>query len=212
MEVIKINPKRIDKRKVNYIVKFLQESKVVILPTDTSYGLAVNALDNKAVKRAYQVKNRARNKPLSIIVKDINQAGKYSIIDKRTIILFDKFLPGRLTIVVKKNHNLSSKVTGGKKRVGLRIPDCKIIQAITDKVNFPITATSANISGEKEPYSVSEVLRQYKGKKYQPDLIIDAGKLVRNKPSTVVYMDNDRIKLIRSGPIKFKDVVNSLKK
>jgi len=211
MEVIKINFKKIEDEKIKYIIKRLKEGKIVILPTDTSYGMVVSALDNKAINEVYKVKKRIETKPLSIIVKNIAQARKYSIINKRTIKLFNKYLPGKLTIIVKKKDYLSENLTGGSQLIGLRIPDCRIIEKVIKKVNFPITATSANISGEKEPYSVKEILKQYKNKEKQPDLIVDSGTLTKNKPSTIVDLSEEKIKLIRKGPINFKDVIKTLK-
>jgi L-threonylcarbamoyladenylate synthase len=212
MEVIKINSKRIKKKKINYIVSYLKKGKLVVLPTDTSYGMAVNALDNKAINEVYKVKRRIKTSPLSVIVKNITQAKKYSIIDNRTKLLFNKYLPGKLTIIVKKKDILPKNLIGSSKTVGLRIPDCKIIERVMEMINFPITATSANISGEKEPYSVKEILKQYKNKEKQPDLIVDSGNLTKNKPSTIVDLSEEKIKLIRKGPINFKDVENTIKK
>ncbi|NQU99376.1 MAG: threonylcarbamoyl-AMP synthase [Parcubacteria group bacterium] len=211
MEIIKVDSKRIEEEKIKYITKYLREGKTVILPTDTSYGMAVNALDDEAIDRLYKIKKRIKSKPLSIIVKNIDQARKYSAIDERTIKLFNKYLPGKLTIIVKKKDILPKNLTGGSKLVGLRIPDCEIIRKVMDEVDFPITATSANISGDIEPYSVEEILKQYKNKENQPDLIVDNGNLSKNKPSAIVDLSEEKIKLIRKGPINFKDVVNTLK-
>lgn len=211
MEIIKLNPKRIERKKINFIVKSLKKGKVVVLPTDTSYGMAVNALNSRAINKIYKIKKRAKSKPLSIIVKNITQARKYSIIDKRTKMLFNKFFPGKLTIIVKKKNILPKNLTRGSNLMGLRIPDCKIIKKVMEKVIFPITATSANIAGDVEPYSVDEILKQYKNRKNQPDLIVNSGSLHKNKPSTIVDLSEEKIKLIRSGPIKFSDVINSLK-
>lgn len=211
MEIIKISPKRVERKKIDHIVKHLKKGGVVVLPTDTSYGLAVSALNPRAINRAYKVKKRTRNKPLSVIVRDIDQAKRYGVIDRRTRLLFNKFLPGKLTIIVKRKGKLPKNLTGGRDLVGLRIPDCRIIEKIMEKVNFPITATSANVAGDIEPYSVGEILKQYKNRKQKPDLIVDVGGLRKNKPSTIIDVSKEKIKLIRKGPIKFKDVVNTLK-
>lgn len=211
MEIIKIDSERINKKKINYIADCLKMGKVVVLPTDTSYGLAANALDLKAINRIYSTKDRDKKKPLSIIVKNVIQAGKYSFIDNRTKLLFIKYLPGKLTIIVKKKNSLPSILTGGNHSIGLRIPDCRIIEKVMGKIDFPITATSANISGEIESYSIKEILKQFKNKTIQPDLIVDAGVLKKNKPSTIIDLSEKKIKLIRKGPIKFNDVVKYLK-
>ncbi len=211
MEVIKIDPERIDKKKINYIVDYLKRGKVVVLPTDTSYGMAVNALDSKAINKIYRIKDRDKKKPLSIIVKNIAQAKKYSVIDKRTKKLFNKFLPGRLTIIAQKKEKLPTILLAGGNSVGLRMPKSKIIEKVMEKIDFPISATSANISGEKDSYSAEAIFRQYKKKKNKPDLVVDIGILSKNRSSTIIDLSDKKIKLIRSGPIKYKDVVNYLK-
>ena len=90
MKIIKINPKNPEERKIDYIVKFLKENKAVVLPTDTSYALSVNALNKGAVERVYKIKKRPKRSPLSIIVRNIKMAGKYAKIDYRTKKLFNK--------------------------------------------------------------------------------------------------------------------------
>jgi L-threonylcarbamoyladenylate synthase len=172
--------------------------------------LAVNALNPKTVERVYKIKKRSKMVPLSIMVRDISMASKYALLDLRTKKLFKKFLPGPLTLVVRKKK-LPKNLTAGKKSVGLRIPDCKVTKMVMRKINFPITATSANISGEKEPYSVKEILRQYKRKKFTPDLIVDAGRLPQQKPSTIIDLTSRKIKLIRKGPIRFEKIIKNLK-
>lgn len=211
MEVIKIDIERIQDEKVEYVANVLKRGRVVVLPTDTSYGMAVNAINAEAVDNVYRVKNRAKNKPISIIVKNLKQAREYSVVDNRTNKLINRYLPGKLTVIVEKKDNLPENLTGGYSYVGLRIPDCEIIRRLMEKIDFPITATSANISGGKEPYSVKEILKQYQARERKPDLVVDVGILEKNKPSTIVDLSEEKIKLIRSGPINFKDVVNTLK-
>lgn len=208
MEIIKINPKNPEVKKINLVIKALRENKAVVLPTDTSYGLAVNALRPNAVSRVFKIKKRSKKEPLSIMVRDIYMASKFAWLDLRTKKLFNQFLPGPLTLVVKKKK-LPKNLTAGKGSVGLRIPDHKIISKVIAKINFPITATSANVSGKKEPYTVEEILRQYKNKKSSPDIIVNAGKLARRRPSTIIDLTGEKIKLIRRGPIKFKDIIKS---
>lgn len=211
MEIIKLNPKRIERKKINYIAKSLKKGEVVILPTDTCYGLSVNALNFKAIEKVFRIKGRLEKNPLSIIIKNVSQAREYSITDKRTKILFSKFLPGPLTIIVQKKKNLPNILTSGKNSVGLRIPDNLVIKKIMKEIDFPITATSANISGLADPYSIEEILKQYKKNKILPDLIVDAGRLKKVKPSTIIDLTEDKIRLIRQGPIKYKDVVNIIR-
>jgi L-threonylcarbamoyladenylate synthase len=211
LKIIKINYKNPEVKKINLIVKALESGQAVVLPTDTSYGLAVNALKSNVVGQVFKIKGRSKKEPLSIMVRDIGMASRIAQIDFRTKKLFNKFLPGPLTLIVKKKK-LPKNLTAGKGSVGLRIPDHEVIKEVMTKINFPITATSANVSGKKEPYTVKEILRQYKNKKLAPDLIVDAGKLPRCLPSTIVDLTEEKIKLIRKGPMKFGNIIKSLKK
>jgi L-threonylcarbamoyladenylate synthase len=211
MEIIKINPNRIEKKKIDYVVKSLKKGKVVVLPTDTSYGLAAKALDKNAVERLYGIKKRPKKSPLTIFVRNFSQISKFAEISERTKKLFNKFLPGPLSLIVPKKNNLFPKLIISKNDIGFRIPDNKIIIKILKKIDFPITATSANVSGDKEPYSIEEILKQYKNKTLKPDLVIDVGRLKKTKPSTIVDLSGDKMKLIRKGPIEYKDIINTLK-
>lgn len=208
MRVIKINLKKPEKEKIQQIVKALKQGKTVVIPTDTAYGLAACALDTKAVRKVFAIKKRPLNNPISVIVRDLNMAKKIAYFDNRAKRIFKKFLPGPITLVVPKKKIVPDILTSGQPKVGIRISFDKVTRAIMKKINFPITATSANISRRKVPYSKEEVLYQYKGKRKKPDLIVDAGKLPKIKPSTVVDLTSKKPKILRKGPtiinLKFK--------
>lgn len=201
MRVVKIDIEHPEKEKIQKIVEVLKKSKTVVIPTDTAYGLAANALDKKAIKKVFAIKKRLLKKPLSVLVSDLKMAEKIAYLDRRAKKIFKQFLPGPLTMVVKKKKILPDVLTSGQPNIGIRVSGDKVAKAVMKRVNFPITATSANLSGKKVPYSVEEVLKQYKNQRLKPDLIVDVGKLPRVKPSTVIDLSREKIQILRKGPI-----------
>jgi len=204
MKLIKINIENPESKKIEQIVKALKKSKTVVIPTDTAYGLAGNALDKKANKKVFTIKERPYFKPLSVLVSGLKMAEKIAYFNAQARKIFKKFLPGPLTIVVKKKKILPDILTSEQPNVGIRCSNDKLTRAIMKKINFPITATSANLSGKKVPYSIKEILKQYKDQKTKPDLLVDAGKLPKVAPSTVIDLSRKKIKILRKGPIILK--------
>lgn len=204
MKLIKINIESPESKKIERIVKALKKGKTVVIPTDTAYGLAANAFNQKAIEKVFAVKKRPKDKPLSVLVSSLKMAEKIAYLDNRVKKIFKKFLPGPLTIIVKKKKILPDILTSGQSNVGIRCSDDKATPAIMRKINFPITATSANLSGKKVPYIIEEILKQYKNQKLKPDLLVDAGKLSKIKPSTIVDLSEKKIKILRKGPLTLK--------
>lgn len=179
------------------IIDCLKQGKIVVAPTETAYGLLANALDEFAVKKVFKIKGRDESKSLSVFMKDIEMAKKYVELNEKALSLAKKYLPGPLTLVLK----LRRRIVGFKDTAGIRISSHKMIKYIMDNVDFPVTATSANIAGSQTTYSIDEAIKQFKDKKFQPDLIIDGGELEKGKISTVVDATDSRVKILRQGTI-----------
>lgn len=177
---------------LNQAVKILKQGGVIVYPTETCYGLGVNATNEKAIEKIFRIKKRDRGKPVSIIVADLKMAEKYCIIDEKTELLIDKFMPGPLTIVTEKK-NLPGNLS--KNTVGFRIPGHPIALELVKRFKKPITATSANISGEKPVYRMSELISIAK----KADYVVYGGDLPELPPSTVYDAKNGKI--LRQGPI-----------
>jgi len=204
MDIIKINLKTPDPKVIEKAAQVILKGGSVVLPTDTAYGLAVNALDRKAVKKLFRIKARAKDKPLPVAVSEIKQAQKLAFFHVEALRLARKFWPGALTLVLRKKELGPKKITGCEETIGLRIPDSRVCLALADRAQVPYTITSANISGGETPYSVPEVVRQFENRKPRPDLILDGGTLAKIKPSTVVDLSEGEIKILREGAIKIK--------
>ena len=197
--------KRIDelKKHFEYIKEIILEGKVFICGTDTLYGLCANALDESALERIYQIKERERGKPVSIFLRDIKDIERYTYLDNVSKKIVERFLPGPLTIVLKKKDTIPDILS--KDYIGIRVPKSDTIRELSI---VPLTATSANISGEKPPTSVEEIEDRIKER---VDLIIDTGVCPYRKPSTVIKVVDGKVELIREGAIDFEEIERVLK-
>ncbi len=196
--------KKNHKKIIHACVAALKTGKVVAYPTDTSYGLAADANNIKAIKKLYSIKGRNFNKPVHIVLPSMAYAKNITRWNRAAEKLAKKFWPGALTLVLPLRINdkglriLSAKTA----YIGLRMPKNQIALDLAKHLNRPITATSANRSGQVDSYTANDVLRQFKLSKYKPDKIINAGKLPKRKPSTIVKIfPSGKIEILRQGPV-----------
>ena len=188
------------------IIDILNKGGVVIYPTETLYGIGVDATNPEAVRKLTEYKNRPFGKPYSIAVTDKKMAEDYVELNLTASNLYDKFLPGPLTVISKGRHNVASGVESEDGTLGIRIPDYLKILELIKKFGKPITSTSANASYKKRPYKISDILENISDKqKALIDLIVDVGELPKNDPSTVVDTTLDDPVTLRQGEIKFSD-------
>ena len=195
-------------------VRILKRGGIVVYPTDTAYGLAVDATNAKAVKKLYQLKGRNFKKPIHVIVfRDYCNTVVYC--SKAAKKLIEKFWPGPLTIVLplKAKGKSWKMLSGGTGTIGIRYPAHKTAGRLVEALGKPITTTSANVSGGSDSYSISQVKKQLKKviSRYSTNIyFLDGGKLSKTKPSTVVSLVG-RVKILREGPISKKQIEKALK-
>jgi L-threonylcarbamoyladenylate synthase len=165
----------------------LKAGGIVMHPTETCYGLAVDIFNEDALQKLYKLKKMDTLKPVSIIVASIEDAKKWAEIDEKAEDLMKEFWPGPYTFLVKRRDTLPMFFNKGMPKVGLRNPSVPSIIKMVETFGRPVTTTSANVSGRPESYDASEFLGQLKGlsNSFKPDLIIDAGFIGENKPSTI---------------------------
>jgi L-threonylcarbamoyladenylate synthase len=168
-------------------VTCLNQGGLVIYPTETLYGAGVDATNQQAVNKLLAYKSRREGKPLSIAVADQTMAEQYVKLTPQAENLYEKFLPGPYTIVSESKQTVADEVASEFNTLGIRIPDHQLILDLTKQLGKPLTSTSANVSGKKRPYQVKDIF-EHTSKKQQEliDLVIDAGKLAKNPPSTVI--------------------------
>lgn len=175
---------------IDVAAKAIEKGKVLILPTDTVYGMITDAKNEKAVKKIFKIKGREFQKTLPVFVKDIKMAKEFALIDKKREKFLNKVWPGKTTVVLRirpeAKNLLKFGVVSSDEKIGLRIPKYKLINLLLEKLNFPLTGTSANVSGKPPSAKIADILEQFKNRNHQPDLAIDVGDLPRSKPSKVL--------------------------
>lgn len=209
-QVVRIHPDEPEPHLVAQVVESLQRGDVVALPTDTFYGLAVDPVNLRAVDRIYELKTRARHKPLSLLIADVAQAYELArSIDTTFDKLAEKFWPGPLTIIVKAGSKLPLRVTANTGNVALRVPEATICRTIVSQLGSPITATSANLHGQPECAFAACVRDQF-GEKIP--LIVDGGPTARSVPTTIVDLSGgDRSWMIlREGAVPTHEIALAL--
>lgn len=190
MEIITIQKANLKK-----ILNALKQGKTIIFPTDTVYGLICDATNKKAVNKIFKIKKREKSKPLPIFIKDIKTAKKFAFVDKKQEKILKGKWPGKFTFILKRRK---TKIFGvAKNTIALRIPDYKLLNPLLKKINKPLIATSANISGQPATTKIKEVLKQFKKQKIQPDLVIDTGNLPKSKPSKVIDLTGKKPRVLR---------------
>lgn len=171
----------------------IQNSGLVVYPTDTLYGLGCSALDKEAVQKVFFVKKRDTTNPLSIAVCDLKMLRRYTSFDNRAMRAMECFLPGPVTFILRKK-NLPDLLTGGRGSVGVRIPDNRVALKLVMEACVPIVSTSANISGRAPPETAEEACEQL----LDVDLILDGGRIT-GQGSTIVDLTTDPPKILRDG-------------
>jgi L-threonylcarbamoyladenylate synthase len=184
----------------------LVKEELVAIPTETVYGLAANALSAVAVSKIYRVKNRPQFNPLILHVADLDSLKKYvTDIPIKIKRLIEKFSPGPLTILLPKSNLVPDIVTAGSLKVAIRIPNHPLTLELLNRIDFPLAAPSANISGSVSPTSAVHVLEQLDRK---IPYILDGGETKIGLESTIVGYDSllDQISVHRLGGLSVEDI------
>ncbi len=177
----------------------LRNGGVVVYPTDTLYGLGANAFNEDAIVKVQKIKKQDRNKPISVVVKDIKTARRIACIDSKVEKILSRIWPGPITVVLRKKDIIPYVLTGAGETVAVRISDNKFISALLSKIDFPVTATSANISGEKNLLNSEEIVEKLGKEKICPDLFINTGEIKNSIASTIIDLTAPTPKIIRMG-------------
>jgi L-threonylcarbamoyladenylate synthase len=189
MEVVK------QQKSLNRALIAIKRGGVIICPTDTVYGFLADASDKKAVSKIYKIKKREKSKPLPVFVKDIKMAVSLAEIDTKQKKILNKYWPGKYTFIFKRKNKLKL-YDGAKKTIAVRIPKYKFLNNLLKGINRPLVQTSVNISGGISLSKIDDILNEF-GKDKNINLIIDAGNLQKNKPSVIIDLTKEKIKIVR---------------
>lgn len=190
--------------------EILVKDELVAIPTETVYGLAGNAYSENAIKKIFDLKNRPFYNPLIIHLK--SKPSMFEVakdIPEKALILADKFWPGPLTLVLKKQNHILDMITAGKETVAIRVPGHSLTLELLEQLNFPLVAPSANPFGSISPTNANHVFNYFGNKiKY----ILDGGECVNGIESTIIGFENDEPVLYRLGSISLEDIENAIGK
>jgi len=202
MKIIKANNKNIS-LVINQTITTLKQGGLVIFPSDTVYGLLSDATNEQGVKKLIEFKNRPPGKAISVFC-NFKMLPKLVKINQGQLKIIKEILPGPFTVILPSKHRVSQLLESEKNTLGIRIAMYRYIEVLVNKFKKPITATSANLAGRSPHYSIESLLHELTEKQKQLiDLIIDAGTLARNKPSTVIDLTQFDVKVLRQGDVDF---------
>ena len=206
--IYSVDPENPDPAPIAKAAECLNGGGVVVFPTRCLYGLAVDALNPKAVNKIFQIKKRSPKKPILILIPTNKtlEAFVYPP-DTASRTLMDHYWPGQVTLIFKSLPNLPANLTAGTGRIGVRLPSHPVARALVSAVNGPITGTSANPSGRPGCNSVSNLDDAIADR---VDMILDAGILKGGVGSTVVDAELSPLKVLREGAVSAAEIATTL--
>jgi L-threonylcarbamoyladenylate synthase len=204
MTRVVVDPVRPDPTAIAQVAATLRNGGVVAIPTDTLYGLAVDPWNPSAVARVFTIKGRHEDRALPLVAADIDQVrqwiGELDAVARR---LGERFWPGPLTLVMCAPDGLAPEVTAGGGTIGVRVPSHAVARAVCAAFERPVTATSANLSGQPATDDPNNVAAQLSS---GVDLLLDAGITRGGPASTIVDVTGRELRLIRAGAVSWEDV------
>ena len=197
--------KRYSQNQINEIADILKKDGIISAPTDTVFGICARIDSRKAHDKIMAVKNRSKDKAIPIMCANKEQIESIAILNDNAEKLIQAFMPGPITLVLKKKNNLPDYVTNGKDTIAIRMATSKLLEDIIKKINSPLFMTSANQSGEPICTSLNEI------EKACPNLdgMIE-GKVFFSKGSTIVDCTSEKIEILREGPISIEQIQQSI--
>ena len=196
--VASIDPLRPDDTTLGEAAAILRAGGVVAFPTETFYGLGAAALNRAAVDRVFALKGRPRSSPLLVLVDSVAMAERIGDVTGTARSLMARHWPGALTLVLRARPVVPLEVTASTATVGVRLSSHVVARELVRVLGDPITAPSANVTGEAPPRTAAEVLRYFGD---AIDLVLDGGETPGGLPSTVLDVSVDPPRLIRAGAI-----------
>ncbi|HUS60203.1 MAG TPA: L-threonylcarbamoyladenylate synthase [Nevskiaceae bacterium] len=210
MKIINLKKEK-PEQAIQKAIAVLKKGGLIIYPTETCYGLGTDTTNPQAVKKLLQYKGGRGKKPISVAVANQTMAKKYVKINETAENLYQNFLPGPLTVVSQGKGKVTFGLESASQTLGIRIPDYPLILKLIAQFGKPITATSANTSGKKQPHSLADWQRYTSGKKQTMiDLFLDAGRLPKREPSTVVDTTLNEPTVLRQGKIKIPQIAGQI--
>ena len=184
--------------------QIIKKGGIVIFPTETVYGIGTNGLDENAIKKLYEVKQRPINKPISLLVNNIEMVEKIAKnITEVEYKLMERFFPGPLTIILEKRDIVPDILTSNTNTIGIRMPSGEIAKKLIEFAGVPIATSSSNISGKPSGTNITDIKKDFEGK---VDCFIDNGESELGIPSTVIRIIDNIPHILRQGTISEEEI------
>jgi len=194
---------------IDEAVEALKKGQLVVVPTETVYGLAADGLNEKAIRKLYSIKGRPKNKPVMLQISNQHMLSDICVfVPAEAKIIMQSFWPGPVSLVLKKVPEVSGLLSAGTDTIGIRMPDHQITLEIINKIGRPLAVPSANISGRKSLCSAEEVEEQLEGLEIAG--IVDGGTCRLGLESTIVDLTGAKPEILREGAIPEKEILDLL--
>ncbi len=198
--------KRYKQDEIDKLVQILKNNGVISVPTDTVFGICARINSQIAHDKLIEVKKRPFNKAFPVMCANEEQIKSIAIVNERAEQLIKAFMPGPITLVLKKNETLPEYVTNGKDTIAVRMATSKSVEKLILKLGCPVFMTSANQSGEKECTNLDEIEKCCS----MLDGMME-GNVVFSKSSTIVDCTSNEIRILREGPISIEQIDKKLR-
>ena len=201
--------KEIKEDELRIVTKALDEDKLIVFPTETVYGIAGNALNVEVIDKLFQAKKRDYSKPFSLMLSDINKIKDIAYVSADEEKIINKFMPGPITLILKKKDCISDLATASRDTVGVRIPDHFIALSILKSIDYPLATSSANISGRSNNSDVTDIINDLEN---YVDIFIKGNISSNLLASTVVEIKNNEVNILRNGIISKENIEEVIRK
>ena len=200
---------KINEDELKIVTQALNEGKLIVFPTETVYGIAGNGLTLSVVNNLYQAKKRDYSKPFTLMVNDITKIKDIAYVSENEEKVIKKFMPGPITLILKKKDCISNLVTANSDTVGVRIPNHKIALSILKSVDYPLATSSANISGSVNNSDIEDIINDLAN---YVDIFIKGNISSNLLASTVVEIKNNEVNILRNGIISKENIEEVIRK
>ena len=189
------------------VAEHIKKGNLIVYPSETVYGIGADIFNEAAIKKLFMMKHRPFDMPLSVGVSDKKMAETIAFIDEDAEKLIDAFMPGPLTLIVKKKPCVPDIVTSNSHKAGIRIPDHPVAQNIIRRTG-PIVATSANLHSKPDAVRIEEAKDDFGD---AVSAYVDSGPCTMGKPSTIVWLMDGEVEIIRQGAITKEQIEEVLR-
>ncbi len=204
MEILKVEEAGVEAA-ARAAAAVINSGGIVVYPTDTLYGIGVNALSIESLERLRALKGREAQKPVSIIVRSVDAIETYGALSPEARDIAEKFLPGALTLVLPATASVPKELAVNG-TIGIRVPNDPFTLALAAASTVPVTSTSANLAGKDTPHTIEDIISHFGDAAHSVDLYIDAGPRSGGVASTVIAFTDSAPHVLREGVISKEEL------